>query len=190
MEIPIESFSASLQGKLFAFSDTHGVHRRIAVPVYADIAVFAGDACNEGDREQFADFLEWFAALPAKHRLFVAGNHDLPFERDPETARTLVSGGITVLDCGGMTLEGIRFYALPARPWLHSPLYLPSTVDVLVTHGAPAGIMDDRGLGCPVLRRLVDLAAPAIHIFGHVHFCGGQTVRNEKTAFYNVAVTV
>jgi hypothetical protein len=78
--------------------------------------------------------------------------------------------GITVLGCGDVTLKSIWFYALPACPWLHSPLYLPSTVDVLVTHGAPAGIMDDKELDYPILRRLVNLAAPAIHIFGHVHF--------------------
>jgi hypothetical protein len=123
MEIPIESFSTSLQGKLFAFSDTHRAYHRITAPAYADIAVFAGDACNEGNREQLADFLEWFAALPAKHRLFVAGNHDLPFKRDLETARTLRQPEKAQVPMSVNTDEDAKFTVF--RTWQHSLQWFP-----------------------------------------------------------------
>jgi predicted phosphohydrolase len=173
--------------QLFAFSDTHGNHRQVVIPAGAETVVFAGDACDAGDRKQLEDFFAWFSALPVQNKLFVSGNHDLPFEFAPDLAKSMVPKNVVYLENDGITLNGIRFYSLPVRPWMHSPLYLPSGVDVLVTHGAPQGILDE-GCGCPILHHLVTLAKPEIHLFGHLHFSGGQSVREGQTQFYNVAV--
>ncbi|MDR1895940.1 MAG: hypothetical protein LBR10_04030, partial [Prevotellaceae bacterium] len=139
-----------------------------------------------GDQNQLEDFFAWFSALPVRNRLFVPGNHDLPFELSPDSAKSMIPENVIFLENDGVTLNGIRFYSLPARPWMYAPLYLPSGVDVLITHGAPLGIMD-KGFGCRILRRLIDSAQPAVHIFGHAHFTGGQSAREGKTRFYNVA---
>ncbi|MDR1631787.1 MAG: serine/threonine protein phosphatase, partial [Dysgonamonadaceae bacterium] len=58
-----------------------------------------------------------------------------------------------------------------------------------VTHCPPKNILDENGRwGCPILRELIDGAAPQIHIFGHSHKTGGQSVQEGKTLFWNVAV--
>jgi predicted phosphodiesterase len=172
--------------QLFAFADTHGNHRRVIVPDGVETIIFAGDACEAGDQEQLEDFFAWFSALPARNRLFVPGNHDLPFEIDPDFAKSMVPENVIFLEDDGVTLNGIRYHSLPVRPWMHTPLYLPSGIDVLITHGAPQGILD-KGFGCHILRNLIDSAQPQIHIFGHLHFTGGKSTREGKTWFYNVA---
>jgi Icc-related predicted phosphoesterase len=175
--------------RIEALADTHGKHRQLSIPVDTDILVFAGDACDAGDEMQLQDFFAWFAQQSAKYKLFVPGNHDLPFELDPEYAVKSIPKGITFIENGGVTFDGIRFYILPVRPWMHRSLDLPYRVDVLVTHGAPLGILDDNGRwGCPILRELVDDALPRIHIFGHCHQCGTQQITIGKTLFCNTAI--
>ena len=175
-----------------ALADTHGRHREYQYySEIADILVCAGDVCDGGDEAQLCDFFDWFASQPAKHKLFVPGNHDLPFDLDPEYAVRYVPRSVTFIDNGGVTLGGVRFYALPVRPWLHEPLYLPQRVDVLVTHGAPSGILDCNGkVGCAILRDIVNEAKPRVHIFGHCHQEGTKKVETENTDFYNVAVKI
>jgi predicted phosphohydrolase len=172
--------------KIFAFADTHGNHRKVSIPADTDIVVFAGDACEAGDMVQLQGFFAWFSALPVRHKLFVPGNHDLPFEFAPDLAKEMIPENIIFVDEGKIVMDDICFYVLTARPWMHLVTYLPSYVDILVTHGAPLGILD-KNFGCPILRKLVDSAQPKIHIFGHVHFSGGQSVEENGTRFYNVA---
>jgi predicted phosphohydrolase len=173
--------------KLFAFADTHGNHRKVSVPVGTDIVVFAGDACEAGDMVQLQDFFVWFSNLPVAHKLFVPGNHDLPFEFAPDLAKKMIPEDIIFVDEGKIVIDDICFYVLTVRPWMHFATYLPSYVDILVTHGTPLGILD-QNFGCPILRKLVDSAQPKIHIFGHAHFSAGQSVEENGTKFYNVAV--
>jgi len=177
--------------RIEAFADTHGRHREYQYDREAtDILVCAGDVCDAGNEAQLRDFFVWFAAQPAKHKLFVPGNHDLPFDVNPEyAAQYYVIDGVTCIECGGVTLDGVYFYILPARWTLHERLYLPNNVDVLVTHGAPSHILDDNGRwGCSILLGLVRKAQPKIHIFGHIHQNGQQKTVFGKTSFYNVAV--
>jgi Icc-related predicted phosphoesterase len=175
---------------IFAFSDTHGAHRRLQIPQDTDILVCAGDVCEAGDEEQIQDFYGWFAEQPAKHKLFVPGNHDLPFEFAPEYAASRLPAGIKYIEQGRIAWEGIRFYILPARMGLYedtAPKSLPKDIDILVSHCPPAGILDD-GCGCPILRKLVDGAEPKMHLFGHCHSMANRNMRNRKTSFHNVAV--
>ena len=66
---------------IFAFSDTHGNHRRLQVPEDADIIICAGDAVEDNlVGGEYEDFIEWFASLPCKWKIFVPGNHELSFE--------------------------------------------------------------------------------------------------------------
>ena len=61
---------------VYAFSDTHGKHRELKVPENVDIVICAGDAIEDnlvGD--EYDDFIEWFASLPCKGKIFVPGNH-------------------------------------------------------------------------------------------------------------------
>jgi hypothetical protein len=101
-----------------AFSDTHGKHSRLSPPEQADILVFAGDACEVGNARELWDFFKWFEGQPARHKLFVPGNHDLLFDTHPDIIDALIPQGITYIEEGEITLDGVRFYVLPARPYL------------------------------------------------------------------------
>ena len=154
--------------RIFAFSDTHGMYRRLAVPADADILICAGDACEGFSAESLKDFFEWYRAIPAKLRIFVPGNHDRIFNLEPTRARNLVPGGIVFLENEGMEYDGIKFYSVPARPYLKAPAKLPADIDILITHG-PAYSYLDRDMGCKQLFLEVSSARPKYHIFGHVH---------------------
>lgn len=176
--------------RIEAFADTHGKHRELRYfPENTDILVCAGDVCEAGNEKQLQDFFRWFAEQPVKHKLFVPGNHDLSFEFTPEYAASCIPKGIIYIENGGLTLSGIRFYILPARPRLHEKLFVPAKIDILVTHGAPKGILDENSLyGCPLLHEIVEEVKPKIHIFGHCHQDGMQSRKIGETLFCNVAI--
>ena len=153
---------------VFAFSDTHGMYRRLSIPADSDILICAGDACEGFSAESLKDFFEWYRAIPAKLRIFVPGNHDRIFNLEPTRARNLVPGGIVFLENEGMEYDGIKFYSVPARPYLKAPAKLPADIDILITHG-PAYSYLDRDMGCKQLFLDVSSARPKYHIFGHVH---------------------
>ena len=153
---------------VFAFSDTHGMYRRLSIPADSDILICAGDACEGFSAESLKDFFEWYRAIPAKLRIFVPGNHDRIFNLEPTRARNLVPGGIVFLENEGMEYDGIKFYSVPARPYLKAPAKLPTDIDILITHG-PAYSYLDRDMGCKQLFLDVSSARPKYHIFGHVH---------------------
>lgn len=72
---------------IFAFADTHGMYRRLQVPGDVDILICAGDACEGFAPGELRDFFAWYISIPAKLRIFVAGNHDMIFDQQPEYAR-------------------------------------------------------------------------------------------------------
>lgn len=154
--------------KIFAFSDTHGMYRWLSVPADADILICAGDACEGFNPADLKDFFDWYMAIPAKLRLFVPGNHDRIFNTEPTRARNLVPGGIVYLNNEGIEYDGIKFYRVPARPYLKGPATIPTGIDFLITHG-PAYSYLDRDMGCKQLFLSIASARPAYHIFGHVH---------------------
>ena len=154
--------------KFFAFSDTHGMYRRFDVPTDADILICAGDACEGFNPADLEDFFAWYVAIPAKLRIFVPGNHDRVFKTNPDRAKSLIPDGVVYLENEGIEYAGIKFYSVPARPYLKTPLAIPKDVDFLITHGPAYGYLD-RGLGCKNLFLSMATARPKYHIFGHVH---------------------
>lgn len=174
--------------KVFAFSDTHGMYRRLTVPIDADIFICAGDACEGFNPADLKDFFEWYGAIPTKLRVFVPGNHDCIFNQEPTRARNLIPGGVVYLENEGMEFDGIKFYSVPARPYLRdNQVTIPANIDFLITHG-PAYSYLDRELGCKQLFLSVASARPKYHIFGHVHEEGLQRkAMLGGTTFLNVS---
>jgi Icc-related predicted phosphoesterase len=66
---------------------------------------------------------------------------------------------------------------------------IPRGIDVLITHGPPAGIgdrsPDHERAGCADLRARIAEIAPRLHVFGHIHQDGGLW-REGATVFANV----
>lgn len=172
---------------IFAFSDTHGMYRRLNVPADADILICAGDACEGFASDQLKDFFAWYVSVPANLRIFVAGNHDMVFDEQPEYVRSLVPEGVMLLENDGIIFDGIRIYSVVARPYLKAPVTLPEDIDILITHG-PAYSHLDRGTGDKELFLAIAKARPKYHIFGHVHEEGlKRSSVFGGTAFLNVS---
>ena len=66
--------------RIFAFSDTHGMHKWLHIPEKADILLCAGDVVSGFGKDGMADFFVWLLSHPAKLYIFVAGNHELFLE--------------------------------------------------------------------------------------------------------------
>ena len=113
--------------KIFAFSDTHGMYRRLSIPADTDILICAGDACEGFNPAVLKDFFAWFTSIPANFRIFVPGNHDRIFNQEPARARNLIPCGVVYLENEGLEFDGIKFYSVPARPYLKTPVTIPSS---------------------------------------------------------------
>lgn len=172
--------------KIFAFSDTHGMHSQLTIPSEADILICSGDGVDGIEEQELSDFLTWYAAQPARLRIFIAGNHELLFDLCPEEALSLIPKGVTLLEDSGIKYDDISFYSLAARPWLHQGIKIPSEIDFLITHGPAKGILDE-GTGCALLQDTVLKCKPHNHVFGHIHSCGNQMKISPNTTSYNVS---
>ncbi len=104
--------------QIAVFADTHGMHRKLPIKE-VDIVIHLGDACTFGNNVQFTDFLDWFSNHPAKYKLFVAGNHELQWELEPDGFLELFPQNIIFLENRSICLEGINFLSVPARMALH-----------------------------------------------------------------------
>jgi predicted phosphohydrolase len=188
--------------RIVCLSDTHDFHDRLVVPD-GDVLLHAGDATMSGKPFQVEAFARWFANRPHRHKIVVAGNHDWMFERTPAQARSLLREVIYLQD-DEVTVDGLRIWGSPWQPWFHDWAFnlergpqiaakwesIPTGIDVLVTHGPPAGILDrtSRGehVGCADLRRELLRIRPRLHVFGHIHEAYG-TVEIDGTRFVNAS---
>lgn len=153
-------------------SDTHEKHEDVIVPD-GDVLIHAGDFSMMGEPKRIYNFAEWFTALPHKHKILIAGNHDLSL--DPEHAGSnngivtailqvaLEEMGIIYLNEDSATIDGRTFYGSPyTRSYGNWAFMEPEyklakryekmpKVDVLITHGPPLGFLDpsyNRQLKC------------------------------------------
>lgn len=178
--------------RLFAFSDTHGMHRKLSIPKGTDILICAfGDVVSDFQENGFNDFFDWFSSCPAQLRLFVPGNHEIIFDLYPEEAHRLIPANVTLLEDCGIKYDGITFYAISSRmiqqmQWLGGECGLPYQTDFLITHIPPKGILDE-GTGSEVLQRTILERQPKHHLFGHVHSKGGLCEEKWSTKFDNVS---
>lgn len=155
------------QKTISVISDTHGKHQELKIP-YCDILIHCGDACENGDEDQLRKFFAWFSVQKSKYKIFVAGNHDLVFDLNPDKALTFIPSNVIFLENTSVVLDDLLFVSFSARPWLH---YMPvhtKKIDFLITHG-PAYSILDAGLGCKTLLKYIIETKPKYHLFGHIH---------------------
>ena len=189
--------------KLVLFSDTHGHHRRMAVPD-GDILIFAGDMFLFGDGNSLEDFNAFLGELPHRHKLVIAGNHDYCFEKESARSAASLSNAIYLQD-QAIALDGIKLYGSPWQPQFGNMAFnlergaalrekwdmIPADTDVLITHAPPFGRGDRTAqgehLGCQDLLEAVQRIQPRLHVFGHIHEAVG-TSQAGKTTFINASI--
>lgn len=183
--------------RILHISDTHGTFPRLEGKF--DIIVHSGDMGQNGHggrmpQEEFFQIelmrqeqVRWRDWIKYKPFLFVPGNHD--FIHYPE--KYLREIGIDAIDLSNqlITHSGLRFYGVPQinyfqgawnrelqAPQMRQIIDQIPSVDVLVSHGPPAGILDinQEGVssGCSSMRNALDygnLPIPNYFLCGHIH---------------------
>jgi predicted phosphohydrolase len=203
--------------RVVALSDTHTMHEKIQVPD-GDLLIYAGDSLSSGGKAEFMRFRDWWMALPHKRKVLIAGNHDWFFEHEPALVHDLLPGTSYLCDSGGtLSPEEINIWGSPYTPefcnWAFNVtrglLYakhwrkIPQGLDILITHGPPLGILDQKNprhpdsrdvyvqsvhLGDEELARAVQETRPKHHIFGHIHGSGGLSLTIGETTYHNAAI--
>lgn len=149
--------------KIVALSDTHGHHREVTVPA-GDVLVYAGDFMTCGRKfSEVVDFANWFIHQPHKHKVLIAGNHDIFMEHSEPTCLAQFHNQLDYnrfqfhyLRDSGCEIEGFKFWGSPYQPRFFNWAFncdrgadikrhwdlIPNDTDVLITHGPPDGILD------------------------------------------------
>ena len=179
--------------RIVCLADTHGQHENLLVPE-GDVLIHAGDCTDGGTRQESIQFLNWFSAQPHELKIIVPGNHDFYFEKTE--IEEILPSNINLLIDSGLEHQGLNFWGSPYSPvtpnWAFSRErgkdiaehwnLIPENVDFLITHTPPYKILDEIGsgekLGCEELARAIEEKNPGHHLFGHIHFAAGTTVKN------------
>lgn len=184
--------------RLVCISDTHSMHRQVTVPD-GDILIHAGDCLGVGTLEELEDLDNWFSEQPHRHKILIAGNHDWCLQDEPAEAEPLIRNAIYLRD-SGTEIEGLKFWGSPWTPVFFDWAFnlargpaiaerwaqIPGETDVLITHGPPAGILDQvitdthsQSVGCDDLTRELERLRLKMHVFGHIHESHGQQNRDN-----------
>jgi len=189
--------------KIIAFSDTHWFHSGLEIPK-CDVLIFAGDA-NIGSERRMNDFVDWLNSQSAKHKIFVAGNHDSFCEAIGINYCKEFFGKIHYLINESIVIKGVKIWGSPYSVEYNNWSFMeydselaglwntiPDETDIVITHGPCKGILDKstldgRHCGSDSLRDKLKRIKPKIHICGHLHSAHGHYT-DYVTDYYNVSV--
>jgi Icc-related predicted phosphoesterase len=191
--------------RIVAISDTHSKHGKVTIPE-CDLLIHAGDATWRGTLPEMESFAQWLETQPARHKVFVPGNHELVFKDHLPHALEWVTRhcpSLHILIDQSLEIEGIKLYGSPWQPEFFGWAWnlprglalaekwalIPEDVDILITHTPPYGILDMSAVpsGCEALRERLENLNPQVHIFGHIHESYGHK-RIGDTHYYNVSI--
>ena len=191
--------------RIVCLSDTHNARPELPD---GDILIHAGDLTVRGYRIEVYRQLGWLELHRHRYKevIVVPGNHDLYFEERWDAAQAdCDAADIRLLHNAELEVDGLRIYGSAHTPVYHDWAFMldspriaqawdriPTGLDILVTHGPPACVLDSsyRGnIGCPHLRDVVEERRPRFHIFGHAHE-GKGTKELGGTTFVNTACAV
>lgn len=199
--------------KIIHISDTHEKHQKL-MPflegIDADMIVHSGDVSHFGGKEACINFLEWFSALPFKHKILVPGNHDdyleYTFRYFPlEIERLVKKYDVKILMNSGVNIDDVQFWGSPFTPAFCDMSFqilnhesdtfwnqVPSNTDVLITHGPAYGVLDltreGKHVGCKSLSERIKKLSIKAHLFGHVHESYGEQDLGSYRAFNGAAL--
>ena len=141
-----------------------------------------------------AEYLSFLVTMGKAPVLYVAGNHDTGYEKNPPEGcdciddHFVIYNGIRILGLGGC-----RKYHPGAHQYtekqmrrrirrLKYQLWRNKGVDIVVTHAAPEGLGDAEDpahWGFASLRELLDRYHPTYLVHGHVHMTYGNEIPRE-----------
>ena len=191
-------------------SDTHTKHKQIEKDLPGgDIIIHSGDMSSVGHKHEIENFCKWFDKLDYTHKIFIAGNHDFLFEKNPTESYNIIKSfdNITYLEDNLIIVNDIKIWGSPWQPEFYNWAFnlpkngieleekwnnIPPDVNILITHGPPFGHLDavineNINLGCQLLENRIEKIKPNIHIFGHIHSGYGYKFYNN-THFINASV--
>lgn len=153
-----------------------------------DILLCAGDLTYRGNIPEVKEMLTYLSEQDYAHIIFIAGNHDFLFEREPLMAKELIEEfpNLTYLEDSMVEVEGLKIWGSPYTPWFHNWAFnlfepelakqwqqIPDDINIVMTHGPPRGILDKTLggdlTGCKYLKERIEEIKPKLHIFGHIH---------------------
>lgn len=200
--------------KYWLISDTHTHHSKLRVPHGMDVAVHCGDESESGNEwlnePEARNFFEWYAALDIAVKIFVPGNHSTAVEQG--LIRPEQYPDVQFLIHEKTELNGLVLFGTPYTPKFFNWAYMrpredldvvwqsiPDSVDILISHGPPKGLMDvtrDLDTRAPIhvgskslTRHVTQRIKPMLHTFGHIHDEPGirnfGVVREAETTFVN-----
>ena len=203
--------------KVTAFSDIHMQFSDELLIEPTDLLVCAGDATHHGIDNELYSFIRWLGLQPAKHKVFVPGNHDFGCQKNEYMWKTYCREMNIHLETNGfLYIEDKALFCSAWTPYFYDwafngtdelegeykgpNLYnkwkciLECNIDLLVTHGPARGILDINRIGehCGsiILAHLLNQKhSIKHHIFGHIHDSHGYTINNGIKS-YNVSLDV
>jgi Icc-related predicted phosphoesterase len=170
--------------KICAISDLHGYLPKIDP---CDLLLIAGDVCPFTSHDPAfqkswltGEFAIWMDNQPAKKIVWTAGNHDFALQ-NPQLCAKLQC---TVDD--QREFGGARIWCSPWTPEFDDWAFMddeaglarryakiPAGIDILVTHGPPAGFGDrlftGQTVGSTALLDCIKTLEPRLVVFGHIH---------------------
>jgi predicted phosphohydrolase len=151
------------------------------------------------------EFRAWLKMVPAQQTVFIAGNHDFVFEKEPRLVPKDLPA--VYLQDAGFEWRGLKIWGTPWQPWffdwafnLYEPelerkwALIPVGTHVLLLHGPPRGYGDGvperggvRSTGSPSLLARIQQVKPKLAVFGHIHEGRGEW-RVGETVLANVTI--
>lgn len=69
--------------RITGISDTHNKHNQLNGKLPGgDILIHSGDITSLGRKHEVAQFIKWFSKQDYRYKVFIAGNHDMSFDRE------------------------------------------------------------------------------------------------------------
>lgn len=205
--------------KILAFSDTHNKHNDIRFNEWIeeylkettiDVIICCGDFSTS--QKSFEGFVSWYAKLPIKNKIMIAGNHDEVLENKNSRDGNILlmkEEGLIYLEDTSIIIDDVKFYGTPWTPMFMNWHFMGSEnqlkkkfekidedINVLISHTPPYGILDvvkynnvpfhhagSTPLAEKIGRKLKDLK---LHVFGHIHEDYG-IIKKDGITFANVS---
>ena len=69
--------------RITQISDTHNKHKQLDGKLPGGVLlIHSGDISSLGRKHEVEQFIKWFGKQDYTHKVFIAGNHDMTFDRE------------------------------------------------------------------------------------------------------------